>query len=127
MESHSKTITVVEEKVSKKAKNTLYLVLKKRGFEEEVIEKMNTELERRFLEVLKRITPRLSEMHFDNPEEALEYILLKEIIKILDDFIKENMLNLNEDDKKIVIDLLGKQNEENKNQNPQMKSKFRFK
>lgn len=56
MESHSKTITVVEEKVSKKAKNTLYLVLKKRGFEEEVIEKMNTELERRFLEVLKRIT-----------------------------------------------------------------------
>ena len=56
MESHSKTITVVEEKVSKKAKNTLYLVLKKRGFEEEVIEKMNTELERRFLGVLKRIT-----------------------------------------------------------------------
>lgn len=101
MESHSKTITVVEEKVSKKAKNTLYLVLKKRGFEEEVIEKMNTELERRFLEVLKRITPRLSEMHFDNPEEALEYILLKEIIKILDDFIKENMLNLNEDDKNV--------------------------
>ena len=118
MESHYKTITVVEEKVSKKAKNTLYLVLKKRGFGEEVIEKMDTELERRFLEVLKRITPRLSEMHFDNPEEALEYILLKEIIKILDDFIKENMLNLNEDDKKIVIDLLGKQNEENKNQNP---------
>ena len=55
-------------------------------------------------------------MTFDNPEESLQCILLKQVIKILDDMEKEKLLNISEEDKKIISDILNKKNKNEKSQ-----------
>jgi translation initiation factor 2 alpha subunit (eIF-2alpha) len=113
----SQTITLVEKNVATKAKKTLYLVLKKKGFADEVIDSIDKELEKRLIEYLKNIAPKLNEMKFDDPEKALECLLVKQMIKILDDMLKERMLNLKEEDKKNLFDLL-KNEDEKKSKSP---------
>lgn len=114
----SQTLTLVEQKVTTKTKKTLYLVLKRKGFADEIIENIDYEMEKRLIEFVKNISPKLNQMKFDNPEDAIECLLLKEIIKILDDMLKEKMLNLNEGDKKNLFDLLKKEDEIKKFKNP---------
>ena len=104
--SSSITLTCVEEKISKETKKTLYLVLRRKGLTDESIEKINKEAEKRLSEFIERIMPELKNMKFDNPEEALKYLLLKQMIKILDDMSKEKILFLCEEDKKKVFDIL---------------------
>ena len=57
-------------------------------------------MEKRLIEYPKNIAPKLNRMNFNNPEKALQCLLLMQMIKILDDILKEKMLNLNEKDKK---------------------------
>ena len=97
--NYSQTVTCVEEKFIKKTHEKLYLVLKKKGSAEQIIEKISEESEKRLKEFLMKILPKLNEMHFDNPEEALETLMLKQMIKILDDMYKERLLILSEKDK----------------------------
>jgi hypothetical protein len=47
-------------------------------------------------------------MKFDDPEVVLEYLLLKRLVKILDDIMKEILPNLSEKYKKIIFDLIEK-------------------
>ena len=112
--NNSQTITLVEQKVTKKAKKTLYLVLKKMGFADEIIDNIDRELEQRFIEYLKTIAPKLNQMTFDDPEKALECLMLKQMIKILDSMLTERMLILNEEDKKRLFDLLEKKDDQSK-------------
>jgi hypothetical protein len=112
--NNSQTITLVEQKVTKKAKKTLYLVLKKKGFADEIIDNIDRELEQRFIEYLKTIAPKLNQMTFDDPEKALECLMLKQMIKILDSMLTERMLILNEEDKKRLFDLLDKKDDQSK-------------
>ena len=114
----SQTLTLVEQNVSLKTRKTLYLVLKRKGLADEIIENIDKELEKRLIEYIKNIAPKLNQMNFDDPVEALECLLLKQVVKILDDMIKEKMLNLNEEDKKRLFDLFQNENEKNKAKNP---------
>ena len=114
----SQTLTLVEQNVSLKTRKTLYLVLKRKGLADEIIDNIDKELEKRLIEYLKNIAPKLNQMNFDDPVEALECLLLKQVVKILDDMIKEKMLNLNEEDKKRLFDLFQNENEKNKAKNP---------
>jgi Mg/Co/Ni transporter MgtE len=114
----SQTLTLVEQNVSLKTRKTLYLVLKRKGLADEIIESIDKELEKRLIEYIKNIAPKLNQMNFDDPVEALECLLLKQVVKILDDMIKEKMLNLNEEDKKRLFDLFQNENEKNKAKNP---------
>jgi Mg/Co/Ni transporter MgtE len=114
----SQTLTLVEQNVALKKSKTLYLVLKRKGLADEIIESIDKELEKRLIEYLKNIAPKLNQMNFDDPVEALECLLLKQVVKILDDMIKEKMLNLNEEDKKRLFDLFQNENEKNKAKNP---------
>ena len=114
----SQTLTLVEQNVSLKTKKTLYLVLKRKGLADEIIENIDKEVEKRLIEYLNNIAPKLNQMNFDDPVEALECLLLKQVVKILDDMIKEKMLNLNEEDKKRLFDLFQNENDENKAKNP---------
>ena len=113
----SQTITLVEKNVATKTKKILYLVLKKKGFADEVIDSIDKELEKRLIEYLKHIAPKLNEMKFDDPEKALECLLVKQMIKNLDGMLKERMLNLKEEDKKNLFDLL-KNEDEKKSKSP---------
>jgi hypothetical protein len=114
----SQTLTLVEQNVALKTSKTLYLVLKRKGLADEIIESIDKELEKRLIEYIKNIAPKLNQMNFDDPVEALECLLLKQVVKILDDMIKEKMLNLNEEDKKRLFDLFQNENEKNKAKNP---------
>ena len=114
----SQTLTLVEQNVALKTSKTLYLVLKKKGLADEIIDNIDKEVEKRLIEYLKNIAPKLNQMNFDDPVEALECLLLKQVVKILDDMIKEKMLNLNEEDKKRLFDLFQNENEKNKAKNP---------
>ena len=114
----SQTLTLVEQNVSLKTRKTLYLVLKRKGLADEIIENIDKEVEKRLIEYLNNIAPKLNQMNFDDPVEALECLLLKQVVKILDDMIKEKMLNLNEEDKKRLFDLFQNENEKNKANNP---------
>ena len=112
--TQTQTITVVEKQIAEKSNKTLYLVLRQKGFADEIIEKINQEVEKRLEEFLKKIVPKLQTMTFDNPEESLQCILLKQVIKILDDMEKEKLLNISEEDKKIISDILNKKNKNEK-------------
>ena len=114
----SQTLTLVEQNVSLKTRKTLYLVLKRKGLADEIIDNIDKEVEKRLIEYLNNIAPKLNQMNFDDPVEALECLLLKQVVKILDDMIKEKMLNLNEEDKKRLFDLFQNENEKNKAKNP---------
>jgi Mg/Co/Ni transporter MgtE len=114
----SQTLTLVEQNVALKKSKTLYLVLKRKGLADEIIENIDKEVEKRLIEYLNNIAPKLNQMNFDDPVEALECLLLKQVVKILDDMIKEKMLNLNEEDKKRLFDLFQNENEKNKAKNP---------
>lgn len=109
--NYSQTLTCVEEKFIKKTHEKLYLVLKKKGLAEQIIEKIGEESEKRLKEFLMKILPKLNEMHFDNPEEALETLLLKQMIIILDDMYKERLLLLSEKDKQLLFEQLGKKDD----------------
>ena len=115
--TQTQTITVLEKKITQKSNKTLYLVLKQKGFADEIIEKINEEVEKRLESFLKKKMQKLENMHFDNPEESLEYFLIKQVIKILDDMKKEKLLNISEEDKKIISDILNNKDEKNKEKN----------
>lgn len=112
--SISQTITEVEIKVAKKARNKLYLVLKEKGMIQRVIDEINDEAEKRFINSINILLPKLNEMHFDNPEEILTCLFLKKMIEILDQMLKEKILLLNDKDKNLLFETIEKGEEEKK-------------
>ena len=95
-------IPLVEKKVTKKAKNNLYLVFNKRDTQE-IIANIDKEFEKKLNEYLSTISKKFNQFNFDNPEKVLKYLLLNQMIKILDDMLKERILNLNEEVKKMYL------------------------
>ena len=67
----SQTTTLLEKRVTAKARKILYLVLQKKGLAEEAIESIDKELEKRLIEYLNNIAPKLNQTNFDDPEKAL--------------------------------------------------------
>ena len=116
-QTQTQTITVLEKQITEESKKTLYLVLRKKGFADEIIEEINKEVEKRLELYLNKIIHKLENMHFDNPEEALKCLLLKQVIKILDEMEKEKLLSIGEEDKKIINDILNSR-DENKEKKP---------
>ena len=112
--SISQTITEVEIKVTKKARNKLYLVLREKGMIQRVIDEINDEAEKRFINSINILIPKLNEMHFDNPEEILTCLFLKKMIEILDQMLKEKILLLNDKDKNLLFETIEKGEEEKK-------------
>lgn len=112
--SISQTITEVEIKVAKKARNKLYLVLREKGMIQRAIDEINDEAEKRFINSINILLPKLNEMHFDNPEEILTCLFLKKMIEILDQMLKEKILLLNDKDKNLLFETIEKGEEEKK-------------
>ena len=68
---HTGTITTVEEKVLKKGKNVLYLILKPKNIEDQIIEDINEEMEKRFKNCIEKIIPKIKNVEFDDNENSL--------------------------------------------------------
>lgn len=100
--NQTRTITIVEEKVLRKGKNVLYLILKPRNFEEEIIENINEEIEIRFKNYIEKLIPKIINIKFDDNENSLKYIMASGLVKILKEMLKEIKLTLSPNDKMII-------------------------
>ena len=104
----SHTFTQYESKVTKKGKNVLYLVLKKKTFADEIIDSLQKEVETRFKKFLNEIAADLNKIKLDDEENGLKYIMLKGMINILNQMLKERMIILSEKDKQIINEIFEK-------------------
>ncbi len=108
------TLTQYQSNVAKKGKNILYLVLKKKNFAEEIISNLQSEVEIRFQKFINDIVNDLQKIKLEDEENGLKYIILKGMINILNQMLKERMILLSEKDKKIIDEIFGNDDEPKK-------------
>jgi len=99
MESSTYTLTSIVEYAKEKAKKALYLVLTKKPLSVKSLEKVNKEIELKLNKFLDKIIPQLKKINPQDPEKFLKYMMLKATLNILDKIMKENYMNLSENDK----------------------------
>ena len=105
------SITQYENKAIKKAKNALYLVLKKKTFADEIITSLQNEVEQRFKRFINDIAKDLENIQLEDEETGLKYIIIKGIINILNRMLQERMVTLSDKDKQLINDIFEKENE----------------
>ena len=99
---HTGTITTVEEKVLKKGKNVLYLILKPKNIEDQIIEDITEEMEKRFKNCIEKIIPKIKNVEFDDNENSLKYIMISGLIKVLNEMLKEIKMTLSYNDQMLI-------------------------
>lgn len=124
MNNNSRTITLLEQNIIPTTKTRLYLVLRQKGFQDQIIENVKEEVEKRLSKRMNDLIPKLENIQFDDPVESLKYIILKEVINILDELSKEKMIKLNEKDKEIIFNLMNK-GDEKENETKFPKNEFK--
>ena len=100
------TQTSLTQYALKKGKKILYLVLKKKSQERELLDELEKEIETRLIEFIKKIYPKLLNTKFENEWESYKYILLKGIVNILKKMIKEHSIGLTASDVKLLEDIM---------------------
>ena len=90
----SQTIT----QIIVKGKNALYLVLKKKPLPIEILEALAAEVEIRYESFLSQKLPLLKNIKPDNPEQFYECFLIRSMIEVLKQMLKEKKINLSEKD-----------------------------
>ena len=122
MFNYGHTTTTLENKVLKKGKKALYLVLKKKSFPDTIIDSLEVEIEQRFNNFLKKIAPKLNNIQLENEEDGLKYLLIKGLINILNEMLQERKITLSENDKKITNEIFEEEGFEKMKQEPKAQS-----
>ena len=81
-----------------KGKSALYLVLKKKPLPIEILEALSAEVEIRYEKFLNQKLPLLKNIKPDNPEQFYECFLIRAMIEVLKQMLKEKKINLSEKD-----------------------------
>ena len=81
-----------------KGKSALYLVLKKKPLPIEILEALAAEVEIRYEKFLNQKLPLLKNIKPDNPEQFYECFLIRAMIEVLKQMLKEKKINLSEKD-----------------------------
>lgn len=102
---NSVSITQVSYEMVQKGKKAIYLVLKKKSFIDEILESLQEEVEKRFMNFLNKKREEMNRLKPDNPDEFFKCYLLRALIKILDKMFKEYHINLSDKDKNILKDI----------------------
>ena len=105
------TQTVTE--VINKGKKALYLVLKKKPLAVEIYDNLKNEAEERFNKFLENKKPLLMDIKPENPEIFYECFLMRAMIEILKEMLKERKISLSEKDINLFQTIF--QNEQKKN------------
>ena len=111
--NNTKTQQIYEE-CANKGRNVLFLVLKKKSFEKEIIENLEKELDVKMQQFLIKIEPKIRNVKFDDPEKSLRLILLKGLINILKKMIQENIGELSLDDQKLLEEIMNEDDKSKK-------------
>ena len=99
-------INEIKNNLLNNSKKALNQVLSKNAFAANLINDLERELEYRFQIFLNNKASAINSKKFDDPENSLKYIMLREIIKILDDLFYERMINLSGSDKALIQSIL---------------------
>ena len=97
-----------------KVKKNIYLILKKKPLPEQIMDDLQEEVEKRFLYFINSKREQLENIKPEDPEEFYECFLLKAMINILEEMLKEKQINLSEKDKQTLKDLFKKEFPEEK-------------
>ena len=95
--SSSVTMTLTQT-VLQRGNKILYLILKRKPFIDEIIDEVKADIEQRLNVYLVSIIPKLQNIKFKNPEQALKVIILNAIMKILKQMMNEDIIKLDEND-----------------------------
>ena len=99
-------INEIKNNLLNSSKKALNQVLTKNSFSANIINDLERELEYRFQIFVNNKASLINSKKFDDPENSLKYIMLKEIIKILNDLFYERMINLSGSDKILIQSIL---------------------
>ena len=99
-------INEIKNNLLNNSKKALNQVLTKNSFTTNIINDLERELEYRFQIFVNNKASAINSKKFDDPENSLKYIMLKQIIKILDDLFYERMINLSGSDKALIQSIL---------------------
>ena len=115
--SNSYTMTISEisqcsKLILSKVKKPIYLVLKAKSFEEEIIESIQEEANKKFLIYIKSKLGTLLNSKPEDPETFLKYFLIKAYINVLSEIFEEYKTTLSENDQKLMFEILSINHEE---------------
>ena len=99
-------INEIKNNLLNKSKRALDQVLSKNSFGANIINDLERELENRLGIFLNNKASSINSKKFNDPENSLKYIMLREIIKILDDLFYERMINISGSDKVLIENIL---------------------
>ena len=99
-------ITTLCHKFMENGKKVYYLVLKKKSFQKEIIEQLESRLESKMNEFWDKIIDKFKEKKFENVEQSLKYILLKGLVLILEKELKNNQIDLSEEEKNTLKEIM---------------------
>ena len=99
-------ITTLCHKFKENGKKVYYLVLKKKSFQKEIIEQLESRLESKMNEFWDKIIDKFKEKKFENVEQSLKYILLKGLVLILEKELKNNQIDLSEEEKNTLKEIM---------------------
>lgn len=102
--SFSQTIT----EVINKGKDAIYLVLKQKPFHIEIYDNLKIEVEQRFKTFLNRKLPLLKQANPENREIFFECFLIRAMIEVLKQMLKERQVMLSERDKNLFRNIFSK-------------------
>jgi hypothetical protein len=111
------TITTTEicqysKQILSKGKKPLYLVLRAKSFEEEIVESVQEEANKKFIKYIKTKIGKLLQSEPKDPETFLKYFLIKAYIHVLSEIFEEYKITLSEKDQKLLFDILNTNPEE---------------
>jgi len=99
-------ITTLYHKYIEKKKKVIYLILKKKPFQKEIIDQLESQLEFKMNEFFDKIIDKIKETKFDNIEQSLKYILLKGLVLILEKELNKNKIDLSEGEKNTLKEIM---------------------
>lgn len=99
-------ITTLCHKFMENGKKVYYLVLKKKSFQKEIIEQLESRLESKMNEFWDKIIDKFKEKKIENVEQSLKYILLKGLVLILEKELKNNQIDLSEEEKNTLKEIM---------------------
>ena len=99
-------ITTLYHKYIEKKKKVIYLILKKKPFQKEIIDQLESQLEFKMNEFFDKIIDKIKETNFNNTEQSLKYILLKGLVLILEKELNKNKIDLSEGEKNTLKEIM---------------------
>jgi hypothetical protein len=109
MQNLQATVITTSNQALNRGRQILHLVLQKKPFSEKIMEELENEISDRMGKFVSRIYKKLEQTKFENPQQSIKVILLKALVQIMRNMVKEYQQSLSPDDLKIIEEIFQKE------------------